>query len=51
MTLALVLCSHNLPKFCTFDIHENDLVTTCDSAIPSVAKTLKKIHISTTIFN
>ena len=33
------------------DINKNDLVTTFNTVIPSVAKYLKKIHISLTIFN
>ena len=37
--------------FHAVDFHENDYVMTCNIAIPSVANTLNKIHLSTIIFN
>ena len=32
-------------------MNEDDLVTTCNTATPSIANIPKKIHLSTTIFN
>ena len=32
-------------------MHDSDSITTCNTAIPSVANTIKKIYLSSTIFN